>query len=189
MILTATSYFSKRTEAIPLKVINDTEVIQFLQLNIVTRFGLPNRLVFDNAIYFAFLNIVEFALKYNINIKYLANYYLQGNRVVESTNKNLLKIINKIVVENQRDWHTALDIALWVDRVTPINLMGTSPYFLVYGNEQILPTNIYLPSLHLAQSSHGLSSNFLQIRINTFLKLKEERNKAKDKILYSSIEN
>jgi hypothetical protein len=45
-ILTATDYFSKWTESIPLKVINDHEVIQFLQRNIVTRFGVPNCLVF-----------------------------------------------------------------------------------------------------------------------------------------------
>ena len=51
-ILTAIDYFSKWTEAIPLKVINDIEVIQFLQQNIVTRFGVPNCFVFDNAKYF-----------------------------------------------------------------------------------------------------------------------------------------
>ena len=89
-ILTATDYFSKWTEAIPLKVINDTEVIEFLQRNIVTRFGVPNCLVFDNAIYFSSLKIVEFALKYNINLKYSAKYYLKGNGVIECTNKNLL---------------------------------------------------------------------------------------------------
>jgi hypothetical protein len=89
-ILTATDYFSKWTEAIPLKVINDTEVIQFLQWNIVTRFGVPDCLVFDNAKYFSSLKIVEFALKYNINIKYSSNFYPQGNGVAESTNKNLL---------------------------------------------------------------------------------------------------
>ena len=75
-ILTATDYFSKWTKSIPLKVINDTEVIQFLQRKIVTRFGVPNCLVFDNAKYFSSLKIVEFDLNYNINIKYLANYYL-----------------------------------------------------------------------------------------------------------------
>jgi hypothetical protein len=37
-ILIATNYFSKWTEVIPLKVINDNEVIQFLQRNIVTKF-------------------------------------------------------------------------------------------------------------------------------------------------------
>ena len=74
-ILTAIDYFSKWIEAIPLKVINDTEVIQFLQWNIVTRFGVPNCLVFYNAKYFSSLKIVDFALKYNINIKYSVNYY------------------------------------------------------------------------------------------------------------------
>ena len=78
-IITSTNYFSKWIEVIPLKVINDTEVIQFLQWNIVTRFGVPNRLVFDNTKYFSSLKIVEFSLKYNINLKYSANYYLQGN--------------------------------------------------------------------------------------------------------------
>ena len=74
-ILTATNYFSKWTKEIPLKVINDTKVIQFLQQNIVTKFGVPNCLVFDNAKYFSSLKIVEFSLKYNINIKYAASYY------------------------------------------------------------------------------------------------------------------
>jgi transposase InsO family protein len=119
-------------------------------------------LVFDDAKYFSSLKIVEFALKYNINIKYSAIYYSQGNGVVESTNKNLLWIIKKTIVKNQRDWHTALDTALWVDTVTPRNSLGTSPYFLVYGKEAILPPNIYLPSLQLSHSSRGQSSNFLQ---------------------------
>ena len=50
-----------------------------------------------------------------------------GNGVAKSTNKNLLLIIKKTIVENQRDWHTALDIALWADRVTPRISLGTSP--------------------------------------------------------------
>jgi len=59
--------------------------------------------------------------------------------------------------------------------------LGTSPYFLVYGKEAILPPNIYLLSLQLAQSSCGRSSNVLQTRIDTLVKLKEERIKAKEK--------
>jgi hypothetical protein len=74
-ILTPTNYFSRWIEAIPLKSINDNEVIQFLQWNIITKFGVPSCLVCDNATYFSSLNIVKFALKHNINLKYLANYY------------------------------------------------------------------------------------------------------------------
>ena len=64
--------------------------------------------------------------------------------------------------------------------MTPRVSLGTSPYFLVYGKESILPPNIYLPSLQLMQSSRGQSSNFLQTRIDTLVKLKEERIKAKE---------
>ena len=35
--------------------------------------------------------------------------------------------------------------------------------------------------LHLGQSTHGRSSNFIQNRIDALLKLKEERNKYKEK--------
>ena len=157
-------------------------MIQFLQRNIVTRFGVPNCLVFYNAKYFSSLKIVEFALKYNITLKYSTNYYPQGNGVVESTNKNLLWIIKKTIVENQRDWHNALDTALWANRVTPKNSLGKYPYFLVYGKEAILPQNIYFPSLQLAQSSCGLSSNFFQNKIHSLLKLKGGNKWSKGEI-------
>jgi hypothetical protein len=65
--------------------------------------------------------------------------------------------------------------------VTPRISLGISPYFLVYGKEAILPPNMYLASLQPAQSSRDQSSNFLQTRIDTLLKLKEERKKEKEK--------
>ena len=89
--------------------------------------------------------------------------------------------MKKTIVDNQRDWHNALDTTLWADRVIPKNSLGTSPYFIVYVKEAILPPNIYLSSLQFTQSSCGRSLNFLQTRIDTLLKI-EERNKAKEKI-------
>ena len=65
--------------------------------------------------------------------------------------------------------------------MTPRISLGTSPYFVFYFKESILPPNTYLPSLQLAQSSHGRSSNVLQTRIDTLVKLKEERIKVKEK--------
>ena len=48
-ILTATDYFTRWVEAIPLRKINEDEVINFLQDHIMTRFGFLVSLVFDNA--------------------------------------------------------------------------------------------------------------------------------------------
>jgi hypothetical protein len=64
-----------------------------------------------------------------------------------------VRILKKTIVENKRNWHNVLHNSLWVDRVTPKEAIGNSPYFPVYGKEVILPNRLYLPSLHLAQAS------------------------------------
>jgi hypothetical protein len=97
--------------------------------------------------------------------------------VAESTNKNLVRILKKTVADNQRNWHSSLHNALWEDRVTPKEVIGNSPYFLVYKQEAILPNGLYLPSLQLAQGSRGQTSLVIQQRIDTLLMLEEEREK------------
>jgi hypothetical protein len=92
----------------------------------------------------------EFALEKGIKLNYSASYYPQGNGLAESTNKNLIKIIKRTVVENHKNWHNALLNALWADRVTPKAVVGNSPFFLVYGREATLPPHILLPSLQLS---------------------------------------
>ena len=99
---------------------------------------------------------------------------------MESTNKNLIRILKETFSENQRNWHSALPNALWADRVTPKISLGVYPYTLIYGREALLPPNIFLLSSQLAQASRGSSSEVLQTRIDTLLKLEEQRQKAKD---------
>jgi hypothetical protein len=151
-ILTATNYFTRWVEAIPLTHVNEKVVIQFIEQQLITRFGVPSVLVFDNAAYFSSTLLTEFSLDKGIIIKYSANYYPQGNGVAKSTNKNLVRILKKMVTDNQRNWHNQLHNALWADRVTPKEAIGNSPYFLVYEQEVILPNGLYLPSLHLTPS-------------------------------------
>eukprot|EP00253_Pinus_taeda_P004730 PITA_04730 len=102
-ILTSTYYFTKWVEAIPLKVANSEAIIDFIDQFIITRFGIPNALIFDNASYFSGNTILEFAIKRGFKSKYSANYYPQGNGLAESTNKNLIKIIKSIVDQNQKN--------------------------------------------------------------------------------------
>jgi hypothetical protein len=103
--------------------------------------------------------------------------------VEESTNKNLVRILKKKIADNQRNWHNILHNTLWADRVTPKEAIGNSLYFLVYGQEAIIPNGIYLPSLQLAQESRGKPSSILQQRIDTFLMLEEETEKDKSKFI------
>eukprot|EP00253_Pinus_taeda_P007727 PITA_07727 len=178
-ILTATHYFTKWVEAIPLKTINSEGIIEFIDQFIITRFGVPNALVFDNASYFSGNAMFEFAIKRGFKLKYSANYYSQGNGLAESTNKNLFKFIKRTIEQNHKNWHKSLIFALWADRIMQKASIGTSPFNLVYGKEAMLPTNLVLPSLALVQLIEESPSSSIQLTHDQILKLEEEREKAK----------
>ena len=74
-------------------MVNTQNITNFIDQFIITMFGLPSALIFDNASYFSGNAMIEFSLKRGFKLKYSANYYLQGNGLAESTNKNLIRII------------------------------------------------------------------------------------------------
>ena len=78
-ILTATDYFTRWVEVIPLRKLNEDAVMDLLHNHIMTRFWVPIPLVFYNASYFSFIELTAFANEKGIKIHYSANYYLQRN--------------------------------------------------------------------------------------------------------------
>ena len=126
-------YFTKWAEAIPLTHVNEKVVIQFIEQQLITRFGVPFVLVFDNEAYFSSTLLTYFSLDKGIITRYYANYYPHGNGVAESINKNLVRILKNMFVDNQRNWHNLLHNTLCDDKVTPKEAIGNSLYFLVYG--------------------------------------------------------
>eukprot|EP00253_Pinus_taeda_P027928 PITA_27928 len=178
-ILTATDYFTKWVEAVPLKTANVEHIIDFIDQFIITRFGLPSALMFDNASYFSSNAMIEFALKRGFKLKYSANYYPQGNRLAESTNKNLIKIIKRTIDQNHKNWHKPLMYAMWADIITKKASIGTSPFNLVYGKEVVLPTHLAIPSLALVQFIDEIPTSSLQLRQLQIPKLEEQREQAK----------
>ena len=65
--------------AIPLRKVNEDVVIDFLQENIMTRFGVPISLVFVNTTYFSSVKITEFSYEKGIKLHYSTNNEPQGN--------------------------------------------------------------------------------------------------------------
>jgi hypothetical protein len=139
-IITATDYFTRWEEARTLIQINENQVITFLTENIISRFGIPDFIVFYKAKYLSSIKLTRFSLEYGIKLKHSANYYPQGNGLAESTNKNLVNIIKKTVDQHPRNWHAKLPPALWANRITPKASLKNSPFFLVYSQEAILAT-------------------------------------------------
>ena len=51
-ILVAIDYFTKWVEAASYKVLNSKKVAQFIQTNIICRYGVPHEIISDNGLYF-----------------------------------------------------------------------------------------------------------------------------------------
>ena len=85
-ILTAIDFFTKWVESIPTRNATDKVIINFIQGNILSRFGCPKKLLTDNAKAFKSKAMVTFCEQNGIVLKHSTPYYPQGNGLAESTN-------------------------------------------------------------------------------------------------------
>jgi hypothetical protein len=102
-------------------------------------------------------------------------YYPQGNGQAKSTNKNLVRIIKRLIEYKPRQWHTLLTYALWEDHTTTKVSIGCTPFQLVYGQEAIFPTELEFSSLRMMLQIEELNSSNICQRINSLLALEEQR--------------
>ena len=70
------------------------------------------------------------------------------NGAVEAANKNIKKILQKMV-KTYKDWHEILPFALHGYRTFVHTSTGATPFSLVYGMEAVLPIEVEIPSLRV----------------------------------------
>lgn len=124
-------------------------IIQFLENNILSRFGYPQMIIMNNATTFKSRKMVDLCNKYNIFLVHSTIYYPQVNGLAESSNKSLANIIKKLLQENKRNWHKKFVNALWVDQVSTRKSIGMSPFQLVYGIDVGFPSSLGVPVMKL----------------------------------------
>ena len=78
----------------------------------MSRFGCPRKIVTENSKAFTFTKLVKFCSGYNIILSHSTTNYPQGNGLVESSNKILIRIIKKLLEDNKNAWHSKLKFAL-----------------------------------------------------------------------------
>jgi len=109
-ILTATNYFTKWIESVPTMKATDIVIIQFLESNILSRFGFLVKIIMDNAATFKSKRMDTFYSDYNITLVHSTSYYPKGNGLAKSSNKILTRIINKLLQENKKSWNKKLSL-------------------------------------------------------------------------------
>jgi transposase InsO family protein len=121
----------------------------------MARFGCLKRIVTDNVASFKAEPLIQFCEQFRIALIHSTPYYPQGNGLVESSNKSLIKIIKRLLEDNKKAWDSKLKFALWVDIVTIKRSLGVSPFQLVYGVEAIFPSHLALPMAKIFQDYQG----------------------------------
>ncbi|XP_049371133.1 uncharacterized protein LOC125836096 [Solanum verrucosum] len=96
------------------------------------------------------------------------------NGVVEATNKNIKKILRKMI-DNHRGWHDMLSYALLGYRTIVRTSIGATPYLLVYGTETVIPAEVEMPLLRIIQEVELSDVDWVRKRIDQLTLIAEKR--------------
>ena len=147
-ILVAIDYFTKWVEAASYANVTRKVVIKFVKRELICRYGLPSKIITDNATNLNNKMMSELCDEFKIQHHNSSPYRPKMNGAVEAANKNIKKIIQKMVV-TYKDWHEMLPFALHGYRTSVRTSTGATPFSLVYGMEAVLPFEVEIPSLRV----------------------------------------
>ncbi|KAA3458938.1 RNA-directed DNA polymerase (Reverse transcriptase), Ribonuclease H-like protein [Gossypium australe] len=127
-------------------------VCRFLKREIICRYGLPERIISDNALNLNNKMMKEVCKQFQIKHHNSSPYRPKMNGAVEAANKNIKRIIGKMT-ETYKDWHEKLPFVLYAYRTCVRTSTGATPFSLVYGMEAVLPIEVEIPSLRVLMES------------------------------------
>jgi transposase InsO family protein len=154
------------------------EVIQFILEHIIHRFGIPQTLTMDQGSLFMSYQVRDFVESLRINLLNSSPYYAQSNGQAESSNKTLIKLIKKKIEENPKRWHEVLLEVLWAHHNSKHSATKVSPFELVYGQQAILPMEVNLDALRIAQQDELLAVDYHNLMLDKLDEVSDERVKA-----------
>ena len=97
-ILVAIDYFTKWVEAALFSSVTKNVVARFIKHNLIFWYGIPERIITDNGTNLNNAMITELCMQFKINHHNSSPYIPKMNGAVEAANKNIKKIMQKMVV-------------------------------------------------------------------------------------------
>ncbi|RVW68713.1 Retrovirus-related Pol polyprotein from transposon 17.6 [Vitis vinifera] len=160
--------------------LTSARVASFIRSHIICRYGVPHELISDRGAHFR-AEVDTLLQEYGIRHHRSSAYRPQTNGAVEAANKNIKRILRKMV-ETSRDWSEKLPFALWAYRTSFRTSTGATPYSLVYGMEAVLPVETEMGSLRVALEQQISETEWAQARFDQLNLLDERRLRAADHV-------
>lgn len=144
-LLVAIGKFTKWIEAKPVTNAEADIAIKFIS-GIIHRFRVPHNIIIDSGSNFMADTFKEFYHKRRIQIDYSSVSHPQSNEQVEHANGLTMQGLKPRLItplgQAKGKWVDELPSVLWSLRTTPNRSIGYTPFFMVYGAEAVLPSDI-----------------------------------------------
>ncbi|XP_070009710.1 uncharacterized protein [Nicotiana sylvestris] len=101
-------------------------------------------------------------------------YLPKVNGAVEAANKNIKKILRKMV-EGSRQWREKLPFALLGYRTTVRTSVRATPYLFVYGTKAVIPAEIEISSLRIVTEAKIDDVEWVKTRLEQLSLIDEKR--------------
>ncbi|XP_058772888.1 uncharacterized protein LOC131646985, partial [Vicia villosa] len=176
-ILVAIDYFTKWVEAASYANVTRQVVVRFIKNNIICRYGIPSKIITDNGSNLNNKMMKELCKEFKIEHHNSSPYRPKMNGAVEAANKNIKKIVQKMVV-TYKDWHEMLPFALHGYRTSVRTSTGATPFSLVYGMEAVLPVEVEIPSMRVLMETKLSEDEWCQSRYDQLNLIEEKRMTA-----------
>ena len=124
-ILVAIHYFMEWVRATSYAKLNATKITTFIILHITCQYGVPHELISDRGVHFKG-EVDTLLQRYGIQHHRSSVYRPQTNGAVEATNKNIKRILHKMI-ETSQDWFEKLPFVLWEYRTSFRTSTGATP--------------------------------------------------------------
>ena len=153
-ILVAVDKFTKWIEAKPIKCLDSATAVSFIR-GIIHRFGVPHDIITDNGSNFNSAEFKQFCWSMGTKVNFASVAHPQSNGQVEQANGLILKGIKRRLMRELKEvagaWVEELPSVLWGLRTTPNRSTRATPFFLVYGSEAVLPSDLKHNAPRIAQ--------------------------------------
>ncbi|PKI56500.1 hypothetical protein CRG98_023138 [Punica granatum] len=161
-------------EAITFASVTTKAVAHFLKCDIIARCGVLANLITDNAKNLNNKLIDELYAQFKIQHRNSSPHCPQMNGAVEAANKNIKKIIEKMLV-NYKDWPEMLPFAFLAYRTSIRSSTGATLYSLVYGMKAVLPVEVEIPSMRVLAESKLKEAEWAKQRYEQLNLIDEKR--------------
>ena len=176
-ILVAIDYFTKWVEVASYANITEPVVVRFIKNNLICRYGVPSKIITDNGSNLNNRMMKEMCAEFKIEHHNSSPYRPKMNGAVEAANKNIKKIIQKMVI-TYKDWHEMLPFALHGYRTSVGTSTGATPFSLVYGMEAELPIEVEIPSMRVLMEAKLTEAEWCLSRYDELNLIEEKRMTA-----------